>query len=243
MAVNVVALVVCLVALVVKIPRAVKGYGRPSTWGVAMLSGAMLLTIPDLYLVVDHALGGLNLTNVIVRALGFGAAAAMAVTLARVFGAARVEQFVLSWRGATALAASIVAEVVLLLLAHPQRSGTGVPNLGRDDRFFAWYSAIGMLYPALLAAILLLPTIRYVVRAKGDLVSRIAFSLMAGGLLGLIVVAASYLMYAIGAVGILPAFHWIPWASVILFASGLLLHTVEGWVRRLAVRPQAVTSL
>lgn len=241
MSANVVALVVCFVALIVKIPRALKGHGRPSTWGLAMLSGAMLLTVAEVYVPIDRVLGGLNLANVIVRALGFGTAAAMAVTLARIFDSVRVERFVLSWRGALVIAASTAAEVVLLVLAHPQQSGPGVPPLGRDDHFYSWYTAIGALYPAVLAGILLIPTVRYIVDARRDWVTRLAFALMAGGLFGLVIVGASWLMYALGAVGIMQGFHWIPWATVILFASGLLVHAVEGWVRRLATKPQPAT--
>jgi len=223
---NVIALCVCLVVVIVKLPRAIRGGGRVSTGGMAALCGGLLLTIPAVYLVVDGWLGGINLANVLVRAFVFIAASAMAVALSRSFNAPSVELFVLSWKGATVLAVSVAAEVIFLLLAHPEGSAAGLPTEGRDELFFAWYATVGYLYPAYLSCLLIVPLVRYGMRRQLGVLIRMGCWSMAVALGCIVFLAAVFAAQALGTVATGTGVGPVAWVGVSLFGVGMIFQII-----------------
>jgi hypothetical protein len=229
---NVLALFVCLIAAGIKLPRAARGEGRASFVALVLLALGLLLSIPEVYLVVDDWLGAHNLTNLIIRATVQGVAAAAAVSLARVFDAHRVESFVLSLRGYAAMAVSVVTMGALLVPMGAWNHSS--PGLGAFayNTWLTLYVLIGNLYPAILAALLLSPVLRFVVRSKDAVLSRIAYLLMGIGMVALITIPIVQALELIGVLEQLPSLSIVGWVAPLGFASGMLLHALRAvWTR------------
>lgn len=230
---NVLALIACVIAAGIKLPRAIRGEGRVSFVALVLLSVGLLLSIPEVYLVVDGWLGNHNIANLVIRMSVQGVGTAVAVSLARVFDAHRTEVFVLSFRGYAAMTLSVVAMGALLVPMGAWSYSS--PGLGAfaDSPWMHIYLLLANLYPAILAAILLGPVLRFVITSRDAFASRIAYLLMAIGMAALITLPVVVLLDIAGVLKRLPLLATVGWIAPLGFASGMLLHALRAvWVRQ-----------
>lgn len=229
---SVVVLVVCLLALLVKLPRAIRGYGRPSSIAIALLALGTFLAQPNVYMLIDGWLGGHNILNLVIRLTVFGVASAMALSLSRIFKAYRVEAFVTGYRGIIVVALSMIALTVILAVSGAMNgSSPGLASLNTLPIAYA-YQFVGLAYPAALTGVLFFPTVRFIVVSKGAIVARIAYTLMAVGM-GLITIGAAFAFFqSIGFLELRQPYFVTGWIPQALFAAGVLLHATWAWVER-----------
>lgn len=223
---NILAMIGCVIAAGVKLPRAVRGEGRVSFFGLVFLAFGLLLSIPEVYVVIDGWLGNHNLTNIIIRMMVQFVGVAAAVSLARVFRAYRVESFALSLPGYAAVVVSVVAMGAMLV---PMGAwGHSSPGLGDfvDSPWNLLYGFVGTLYPTILAAILLVPVMRFVTRSKGASIPRIAYLMMAIGMVALIIVCAVEALALVGILELQNLITVVGWIAPLGFAAGMLLHAL-----------------
>lgn len=229
----VVALFVCLAAIAARIPAAVRGRGRLSLAALVMLAAAIALAMPAGYLLVDGWLGNHNFANLIVRLLVFGFATVFALSLARVFDAYRVEEFV---RGPGGVAA-IVGSMLVLGFALGEMGALSYSSPGlvafNGSHWFRVYSLIGHLYPSILAGVLIAPVMRFVVSPSRARVMRVGYGLMAFGMGMLVLLSILYLGASVGLLGVVqPVIDAVAWSAPITVVAGALWHAIGSWVTR-----------
>jgi hypothetical protein len=232
---TVAALLACTLAAAIKLPRAVRGEGRVSFFGLVFLAVGLLLAIPEVYMTVDGRLGGHNLTNLIIRVMVQLVGVAVAVSLARVFSAYRVESFVLSLPGYMAVAVSIALMGAMLAPMGAWAYSSPGMSAFSGDPWLLSYALVGTLYPSILAAALLPPVLRFVFASKGAVVPRIAYLLIVIGMIALVLVSVVQLLALLGVLelgGLAPALASL---SPVGFGAGMLMLSVWSLGVRLRV--------
>jgi len=125
-----VALAVCVIALLVRVPSilgkdvtaAQRKSKLPHFWALFCLIVAIALTIPEVYTTVDVLMGGQNYANLITRFALFIAFALLGTMTATIFNSALVEWLVTGKPGMWVLGAAMAATVVSHFLgafSHP----------------------------------------------------------------------------------------------------------------------------
>ena len=66
-------LIICTVVLLLRVPDAIQGRNRTVFWILVLATLCSLLSVPGPYEAIDGALGGWNLTHLILRFLVFAA--------------------------------------------------------------------------------------------------------------------------------------------------------------------------
>jgi hypothetical protein len=170
-----------LVLAVVRIPAALRGENRLMLVLFALLAFAVLLSIQDPYLAIDHVLGGINLANLLLRFLLYAIALLLAVRISQAFAARGARHALLGPWGLGALAVVGAATVTSFLLMGLVPSSVG---LGAADNhaWFDVYSALGRLYPS-FTGVVLLPCLLRAVRNSGFIMLRASAGLLAAGYL------------------------------------------------------------
>ena len=177
-------LAVCGLIAAARIPSALRGENR-SLFGIfALMTLAILLSIQEPYLIIDRALGGTNIANLLLRFVIFGAIFFLGVRVSKGFGADAAYRLITGRTGMAVLLAVSVVLVAVFLAMDTTGSSAGLSAVsGKDDRHYAlveYYGAAGRAYPAFVA-LALLPAMVRAVQDRLPVLVRIAAGLLALG--------------------------------------------------------------
>ncbi|MGX5715041.1 hypothetical protein [Arthrobacter sp. MAHUQ-56] len=177
-------LAICGLIAAARIPSALRGENR-SLFGIfSLMTLAILLSIQEPYLVIDQALGGTNIANLLLRFVIFGAIFFLGVRVSKGFGADAAYRLITGRRGMIALLAVSVVLVAVFLAMDTTGSSAGLVAVsGKDGRNYAlveYYGAAGRAYPAFVG-LALLPAMIRAVQDRLPVLVRIAAALLALG--------------------------------------------------------------
>lgn len=152
-------LAVCVAIALLRVPDAVRGRNR-TVFGIVVLSAVcILLTIPAPYDAIDHALGGWNATNLILRYLIAATVLLVGIRIAKGLGSVRAYALITGRTGRWVLLASCVAVTVIFVLLDTRGSSAGMMSLpdhgGHNAMLARFYAAAGRVYPAFVALALM----------------------------------------------------------------------------------------
>ncbi|GAB3269860.1 hypothetical protein GCM10027449_04340 [Sinomonas notoginsengisoli] len=220
-----------LVLAAVRIPAAVRGQNRLMLGLFALIAGAVLLSIQGPYLAIDAALGGFNLTNLVLRFLLFAISLLLAVRIARAFNARDAQHILLGPWGLAALGLVCVGTVVSFLLMGAVPSSVGL-GAGEDEHWFEAYASLGRVYPT-FTGLVLLPCLVRAVRLRGLGVLRSAAALLAAG----------YVLLALTNLFPLMPDEWVAAKQTMNYGSLLLLLTglATIWMASVVTRRRSET--
>lgn len=145
---------VALALALVRVPAALRGENRLMLGLFALFACAILLSIGGPYVAIDGLLGGINLTNLLLRFIVYGVCLLLAVRISRAFAARGAEDALLGPWGLAALAAVAAGTVLSFLLMDRAPSSVGLTALDQDP-WFDTYAALGRLYPTFTGVVLL----------------------------------------------------------------------------------------
>ncbi|MCC9144146.1 MULTISPECIES: hypothetical protein [unclassified Arthrobacter] len=209
------ALAVAAVFTLVRLPLAVQGRNPMLFWGLAFATIGVALSIPSIYLPVDALLGGTNQANLILRYATYGVVAMIGGSAAAAFRAPRVRGLILGIPGLAVLAATAITTTVLFSMCDLPVSSPGLNGYMGQESVWA-YSVLGRVYPAYIAACLIIPAFRVVVTARPAAL-RIGSALIGVALVEIVVWSALWVTGQQTGV-------WdyiLPHSAVIVLAAGL----------------------
>lgn len=162
-------LVICSVVLLLRVPDAIQGRNR-TVFGILVLATlCSLLSVPGPYEAIDAALGGWNLTHLILRFLVFAAVLLVGLRVARGLADQRGYRLIAGPAGRWALAVSAAVAAVTFFLMDTRGSSTGllgIADQGGPDAILApFYAAAGRAYPAYVS-LALLPALLATMRSQ-----------------------------------------------------------------------------
>ncbi|HSU48065.1 MAG TPA: hypothetical protein VLJ40_14260 [Arthrobacter sp.] len=229
-------LAICAVISVARIPSTLRGENR-SLFGIfALMTLAILLSIQGPYVAIDQALGGINLANLLLRFVIFGAIFFMGVRISRGFGANSAHRLITGRTGMLVLLAVSVVMVALFFSMDTAGSSAGLSAIsGKDARHFAlveYYGAAGRAYPAYVV-LTLLPAMVRAARDRLPILVRIAAALLAlGGVAVALTLLFPVIPPALGQIEFI-----INYTAVLCFVVGLALI----WVAKVLSGRRAVS--
>lgn len=177
-------LAVCGLIAAARVPSALRGENRSLFYIFALLTAAILLSIEAPYTAVDRALGGINLTNLLLRFIIFAAIFFVGIRITRGFGANGAYQLITGKTGKTVLLAISVVLVLLFILIDTTGSSAGLaaPSAKSERNFnlVQYYGAAGRAYPAFVS-LALLPAMVRALRSRLPMLLRVAAGLLTIG--------------------------------------------------------------
>ena len=179
-------LIICSVVLLLRVPDAIHGRNRTVFWILVLATLCSLLSVPGPYEAIDAALGGRNLTHLILRFLVFAAVLLVGLRVATGLADERGYRLIASPAGRWALAVSAAAVAVTFFLMDTRGSSAGMlditDNGGRNAALAPFYAAAGRTYPAFVS-LALLPALLATTRSQLPRMVRAAAILMSIGAL------------------------------------------------------------
>lgn len=152
-------LIICSVVLLLRVPDAIQGRNRTVFWILVLATLCSLLSVPGPYEAIDAALGGWNLTHLILRFLVFAAVLLVGLRVATGLADTRCYRLIAGPAGRWALAVSAAAVAVTFFLMDTRGSSAGMlditNNSGRNAVLAPFYAAAGRTYPAFVSLALL----------------------------------------------------------------------------------------
>ena len=152
-------LIICSVVLLLRVPDAIRGRNRTVFWILFLATLCSLLSVPGPYVAIDAALGGWNLTHLILRFLVFAAVLLVGLRVAQGLADQRGYRLIAGPPGRWALAVSAAAVAVTFFLMDTRGSSAGMlgitDNGGRNAVLAPFYAAAGRTYPAFVSLALL----------------------------------------------------------------------------------------
>lgn len=235
-------LAVCGLVALARIPSALRGENRSLFSIFALMTLAILLSIEAPYVWIDAALGGINLTNLALRFIIFGAVFFIGVRTTRGFGADGAYRLLTGRVGMAALLVISVAVVGVFLLMDTTGSSAGLSAVSDRDARHAmlaeYYGAAGRAYPAFVALVLLPAMVR---AALGRLPVPVRFAAVLLGL-GAIATALSLLFPFLPPNSDAVAFV-VNYTAILCFVLGLaLIWAAKVWTRRKSCRRRKYTE-
>ncbi|GAB3542971.1 hypothetical protein GCM10027403_36480 [Arthrobacter tecti] len=213
-----VALILCVVFAAIRLPDALRGRGRGVFLVLVLFAVAVSLSIAPIYLFVDQLLGGVNVANLIIRLSLYSIVILLGMRCAAAFRSRRAQKFIAGPAGIAALALAVVVTVVLFVVSDLPESSTGLRGF-TDQATVVWYQNMGRLYPAYVAACLLVPTAAEMGNRLSRPVHRLASGLIfAGFFMVLIFAILNLLPLSLGRAGVLLSF-----GSIVLVTTGLTM--------------------
>jgi hypothetical protein len=189
-------LIICSVVLLLRVPDAIQGRNR-TVFGILVLATlCSLLSVPGPYEVIDAALGGWNLTHLILRFLVFAAVLLVGLRVARGLADQRGYRLVAGPAGRWALAISSAAVAATFALMDTRGSSVGLLGIADNDARNAvlapFYAAAGRTYPAYVS-LALLPALLATARSQlPRMVRAAAFLTSLGAVAAVLGVPASF---------------------------------------------------
>lgn len=226
-------LIVCGIAMLVRVPDALRGRNR-AVFGILFLATVCsLLSIPEPYSVIDGALGSWNLTNLILRFIVFGMVFLVGLRLAKGLGAARARRLLTGGVGRWGLGAACLAVTVTFLLMDTGGSSAGLEAHSHEGGLNAAlapvYAAAGRSYPAFVSLILLPPLVAAIGTRLPGLVRAGAAMTLVGAAAAIASVPASFAPDPWD-----PARMLVNYVAVLGYVLGLLIFWLSG---RIAAPP------
>lgn len=222
-------LLVCCAALLLRVPDAVRGRNR-TVFGILFLGTlCSVLAVSGLYEVIDGALGGWDLTSLILRYLVFATVLLVGLRVTRGLAAARAHQLIAGGIGRWALGLGCLAVTVAFVLLGTYGSPAGLhaqPSGGVGDADLGpWFTAAGRTYPAFVSLVLVSPLL-------AAFRSRLPRLVRAGALMVLLgaAFAALSLPAALTPSGWAGAEHFVNYAAALGYVFGLILFWFSGLI-------------
>ncbi|MET3809303.1 hypothetical protein [Arthrobacter sp. UYEF3] len=220
-------LIVCGIALLVRVPGALRGRNRAVFAILFLATVCSLLSIRGPYAAIDGALGSWNLTNLILRLIVFAMVFLAGLRLAAGLGDARVRRLLVGGAGRWGLTVACLAVTVTFLLMDTRGSSAGLEALwddgGRNAALAPFYAAAGRSYPAFVS-IVLVPSLLATVRARLPRLVRAGAALtLVGAVAAIASVPASFLPDSWDPVRLL-----VNYMAVLGYVLGLLVFWISG---------------
>ncbi|MUK01181.1 hypothetical protein GM708_04080 [Vibrio cholerae] len=213
-----IALGLCAVGALVRLPGVRKGHGRTVFAALVLLTVAVGLSIDPMYHAVDRLLGGVNLANLLLRLTLYAVFVLLGVRMAAAFGSLRARRLIAGPIGVVILSLTVAATLSFFLASDVPTSSTGLRAFG-DQGAVQQYAAVGRLYPAYVAACLVGPAIASVFDRHYRVIHRVACGLLALGFLLVVV-------FVILRLTTLDLMAWdviLPFSAIVLAVTGLCL--------------------
>ncbi|MDR6986130.1 hypothetical protein J2Y66_000593 [Paenarthrobacter nitroguajacolicus] len=175
-----VTLVVCLAITAARIPSALRGENRVVFYIFALISLDILLSIEGPYLVIDAVLGGINVTNLLLRFLLYGTFLLMGIKIAMGFDSPSAVRAIRGSWGLAVLGITVVLTTFFFVITDTRGSTVGMTGLTWGPSMEA-YAALGRFYPGYVSACLL-PAIWRTVVGRYPALLRAASALLFAGL-------------------------------------------------------------
>ncbi len=231
-------LVVCGVALLLRVPDAIRGRNR-TVFGILLLATVCsLLSISGPYEAIDRLLGGWNLTNLILRFLVFATILLAGLRVAKGLTSVRGARLIAGTTGRWALGISCLAVAGIFFMMDTRGSSAGLLDIadrgGRSAVLAPYYAAAGRSYPAFVSLVLL-PPLLAAVRSRLPRLVRAGALLMAIGAL----CAALSLPVSLAPDEWDLAQHVVNYAAVLGYVLGLVLFWFSGLI---AQAPRSLTA-
>jgi len=167
-----------------RIPNLVRGKNRSIFYALALLTLAILLSIRGPYMAIDTLLGGINVANLLLRFIIFGAIFFLALRIAAGFGDSRGIQLIRGRAGMLALGVISTALLVCFALLDTSGSSAGLVDVAarnqRNALLVEYYGAAGRAYPAFVC-LAILPGLLRAVRRPLPALLRASAALLAVG--------------------------------------------------------------
>lgn len=177
-------LAVCGLVALARVPSAVRGENR-SLFGIfALMTLAILLSIEAPYVAIDQALGGINLANLLLRFVIFGAIFFLGIRVAKGFGATGTYRLITGRPGILVLLVLSALVIAVFFLMDTEGSSAGLSTVyAKDDRHMLlveYYGAAGRAYPAFVG-VALIPAMVKAVGSRLPVLVRVAALLLGVG--------------------------------------------------------------
>ncbi|MFI5085262.1 MAG: hypothetical protein ACHP7K_04960 [Actinomycetales bacterium] len=212
------ALAICVLCTLWRLPAARHGRNVSLCWCFGLCSIALGLSLPQIYLPVDAVLGGRNFANLVLRLIVYAIFFLLALKLAAAYRSPRAASLIRGPVGASVLSLFIAGTVALFLASDLPQSRTGLAGYQQGQETVRYYALLGRVYPAYVAACLLLPTWR-AARSAATALNRTASATIFTALL-LVAASAPLLVLALPTTFPLALLTYL---AVLLMALGLTL--------------------
>lgn len=233
--VQLLALLLCVVFAALRLPDALNGKGRRIFAVLVLFTIAVSLSVEPIYLYVDGLLGGVNVANLIVRLSLYAIVFLLGVRCAAAFRSQRARWLIEGPLGITALAIAVISTVVLFTVTEHPHSSTGLAAYAHEATIIC-YHHIGRLYPAYVAACLLIPTLTEARNPASRRLHRLASGLLFTGFLMVLLFA---LVNLVGLnLGVFSSV--LAYGSIVLVTTGLTMIWMSR--RRSERRPRSFLS-
>ena len=177
-------LAACAAAAIWRIPSFSQKKNRSLFYIFALLTLAILLSIKGPYAAIDGLLGGINVANLLLRFIIFGAIFFLALRIAAGFGDSRGVQLIRGPAGMLALGVISAVLVVCFVLMDTSGSSAGLVDVAAKNQQNAllveYYGAAGRAYPAYVC-LAILPGMLRAVRSPLPALLRMSAALLAVG--------------------------------------------------------------
>ena len=217
------ALGVAAVFTLVRLPLTIQGRNPMLFWGLLVTTIGVALSIHSIYLPVDALLGGTNHANLILRYATYGVVALIGGSAAAAFQAPQVRRIILGLPGLVVLAATVIATTVLFSMCDMPDSSPGLTLYMTQEHVWN-YGVLGKVYPAYIAACLIIPAFRVAATPRRPGLLRIGSALIG-------VALAEILVWSVLWVTGQQTGVWdyiLPHSAVIVLAAGLAAVALYG---------------
>jgi hypothetical protein len=177
-------LAICALIAAARVPSALRGENRSLFYIFALMTAAILLSIEAPYVAVDKALGGINLANLLLRFIIFGAIYFVGIRVTRGFGADHAYRLITGRTGMMVLLVISLLMVGVFFLMDTSGSSAGLSAVSGKGRWngtmVEYYGAAGRAYPSYVSLVLL-PAMVRAVGSRLPVLVRLAAGLLAVG--------------------------------------------------------------
>ncbi|GAA1336543.1 hypothetical protein [Arthrobacter roseus] len=230
-----VVLAVVFVGLLMRLKPTIEGRNNSIFIALALMFLGIALSIESIYLVVDGTLGGHNYANLVIRFVVFIAFLIFGVKMAKAFSAPWAGWLIVGPVGLVVLGACAVLAIVFFVMSDLPQSSVGLHDYGNQE-LVQWYGRVGRIYPAYVAACLIVPAATCALSSSAAAFTRTAAAFLA---------AAFSIMtcYEIGRELWLVHGIWdviLPFGAAFLLAVGLILFVVARYSAQRTKRPKAL---
>jgi hypothetical protein len=217
-----ITLVVCAGAALARLPSAVRGVNPTLFFIFLLATAAGILSIEQFYVVIDGALGGINIAHVVLRLIVFATIYLIAVRVTKGFGARDAHRMIAGRPGLAMLGIFAAALVTVFLLMDPAASSVRFRDAGavsaRNEALLPYYWAAARGYLAYVSLALLPALLRSVKESLPPFV-RTGAALMAAGA----VATVAGLCLEFGPTQLLVVAPAVNNGAVVFYTSGLIL--------------------
>ena len=211
------ALGVCFACLLIRLPATIRGRNVSLFWCFALLTVAVGLSIPDIYVPIDGLLGGRNIANLVLRLCLYAIAFLLATKIAAAYQSRIGLRLIRGRIGMVVLGLNVLATFITFFTSDLPVSRTGLIDYADQSSVVA-YALFGRLYPTYASVCLIWPTLNGGLVAR-RMLDKSAALLMCAGFTLVPIVAVLQLAGKGGG----PAIHLLSYLAILCVAIGLAL--------------------